>query len=170
MALLSETALYPPVARWLQAFLAARFPRATVTVYDTHAVVLNRFIAQHGLDHFFPTPVWQAYEIKVDLTAFVQQATGTVLVFVECKRAPLSLRDLAQILGYARVARPHLALLLSPAGPGDALRTLLETYGRLDLLEYDWPPRQAPRRLIVGRWQVATASPDRTALWPPGSL
>lgn len=170
MAIPSEAVLYPAVCRWLQTFLHGRFPRATVAVYDTHAVFLNHFIAQHGLDRLFPTAIWQAYEIKVDLTALVSTAQQTALVFVECKRTRLSLRDLAQLLGYARVARPQLALLLSPAGLSDALQSLLATYGRLDLLEYDWPPHQAPRRLIIGRWQVSSASPDRSALWPPGSL
>jgi hypothetical protein len=166
----SELEMYPWVIRWLQQFLAGRFPKAQVTVYDTQAADLNRFIRRHGLQALFTSDVWQTYEIRVDVTAFVVRSDSAAIVFAECKNRAISLRDLSQLLGYCRIAHPLFALLISPLGPGDALRSLVLTHGRTDVLEYDWPRGSLPRAVTVARWNAGSQDLDMASILPPGTI
>ncbi len=86
------------------------------------------------------------------------------LAFVECKVAPITLRDVGQLLGYSLVARPLLSFLVSPSGLSDRLATLLLTFGRHDVLTYG---RNRMIRLAV--WDTARREIDLSTLVPRGS-
>ncbi len=165
----SETAMYSDVAAWLRERLTIRFPSASVQVADTHNVRLNEYISRHSLHTGFADSSWQTFEIQVDVTGFVVDGKETRLHFVECKLATLSLAHLSQLLGYCRVALPSDAWLLSPAGVGSALKSLVNAYARHDVLEYDWPKRQKPKRVAVARWDADSRSPDPAETLPPGA-
>ena len=165
----SESAMYPAVAAWLRDRLTARFPSASVRAADTHNVRLNEYISRHALHAGFADSSWQTFEIQVDVTGFVTDGEGTRLHFVECKLSPLSLAHLSQLLGYCRVALPSEAWLLSPAGVGSALSSLVNSYARLDVLEYDWPERRRPRHVIAARWNADSRSPDPADALPIGA-
>lgn len=164
----SEAAMYPAVAAWLRERLTARFPSASVHVGDTHNVRLSEYISRHALHAGFADSSWQTFEIQVDVTGFVTDETGTRLHFVECKLSPLSLAHLSQLLGYCRVALPAEAWLLSPAGIGSALNSLVSVYARQDVLEYDWPARRKPKHVAVARWDADSRSPDPAETLPRG--
>ena len=134
--------MYPEVGAWLRLFLSDRFRRASIEVHDTHASPLNYYIGRNGLQGLFSSPIWHTYDIRVDLTAVVTAGDSTQLVFVECKLHAICLSDFSQLLGYSRVAQPLVSMVLSPAGIGNCLLNLIETYGRSDILEYHWQKRQ----------------------------
>ena len=165
----SEAAMYPAVAAWLLDRLTARFPSASVHVADTHNVRLNEYISRRSLGAGFADSSWQTFEIQVDVTGFVTDEKETRLHFVECKLPPLSLAHLSQLLGYCRVALPTEAWLLSPAGVGSALISLVTAYARRDVLEYDWPERRKPRHIAVARWNADSRSPDPAGALPTGA-
>ena len=156
-----ERDLYEPVRAWFERTLADRFRRAKVKAYDTSRTRLCRFIERLGLQGAFPeSGVW---DIQADITAFVLGRENNVAV-VECKTTPVTLKDVGQILGYSRVARPLVSTLLSVRPPSDSLQTLLSVYGRYDILEY----ANDRRRILVVRWD-----PERNAILhaetlPPG--
>ena len=165
----SESAMYPSVVAWLRERLTARFPSASVHVADTHNVRLNEYISRHSLHAGFADSSWQTFEIQVDVTGFVTDGAGMRLHFVECKISPLSLAHLSQLLGYCRVALPTEAWLLSPAGVGSALNSLVSAYARQDVLEYDWPARRKPKHVVVARWNADARSPDPAETLPVGA-
>lgn len=165
----TESEMYPHVRAWLADHLGSRFPGADIAVRDTHSLDLKTVVSRSGLQPYFTDESWQTYEIKVDVTAFLLHRGSPALVFTECKNKPISLLHLAQLLGYCRIARPLMALLLSPYGPGDALRSLLLRYDRSDILEYDWPARALPRSVIVATWHEKSKSIDPSSLLPPGA-
>jgi hypothetical protein len=168
LAYVNEASLYPEVVAWLDQYLRSQFPAADVNVHDTHAMELSRAILVNGLAAGFATAVWQTYDIRVDITGFVTIGGATNLVLTECKMRPISLRDLSQLLGYCRVASPIGAFLLSPGGIGSAIRSLLLKYDRADVLEYSWPVRSAPRRLVIASWDENGRTIDQSSVLPPG--
>ena len=165
----TEREMYPDVGEWLQSFLSARFPRGEVGVWDTHKSDLNRLISARGLQGHFDSDVWRTYEIRTDVTAFLRHRKARGLVFVECKLRAISLRDLSQLLGYCRIARPLLAFLISPVGAGGSLRSLVSVYGRSDVLEYDWPKGKMARSIVVAKWNRASRDLDMTTVLPLGA-
>ena len=165
-----EATLYPHVTIWLSTFLRGRIPRGSVDVRDTHDQPLNRYIRQHGLQSYFDGDLWQSYDIRVDITAFLRRGTRHGIAFVECKLRPVSLRDVAQLMGYSRVARPALSVLLSPGGIGDVVKTLLLTHDRTDILEYDWPHGRTTRSIALATWDATARQLDVASVLPPGAL
>lgn len=146
---------------WLREALKSRFPKSTVRVADTSRVTLGRFLEQEGMTKLFPEH--QTYEINVDVTGIIQRKKPS-LVFVECKLATLKLRDVSQLLGYSKVAKPIYSLLVSPAGISEALTHLLRIHLRYDVLEYS-----EEKRLTLGTWDSARKTVDPATLIPPGA-
>lgn len=149
-----EREMYKPVRQWLHHFLRSRFRGAQIDAYDSSELRLSRLIEDKNLYEGLP-PDWPTWDIQVDVTGFAQSPNGTHLALVECKLKPLTLDHLAQLLGYARIARPHFAFLISPQGLKDPLRKLLTVYQRLDVLEYFAETDHMARALILARWDVS---------------
>jgi len=161
--------MYLPVKAWLQKHLTATFRSSTIEVHDTHASPLNQYIANNELHPYFDSDLWQTFDIRVDVTAFVTTPRKKGLVFVECKTGFVSLRDLSQLLGYSRVALPLQSFILSPAGIGGNLKTLIISYGREDILEYCSPEGELPRKIVIARWDTTSLTLDRNSLIPAGA-
>ncbi len=153
--------MYPDVCAWLQEALKAKFPKSAIRVADTSRVTLGRFLEQEGLTDIFPE--YQTYEINVDVTGVVQRKMPGLL-FVECKLTTLKLRDVSQLLGYSKVAKPIYSILLSPAGISQALTHLLKIHFRYDVLEY-----AEGKRLILGVWDSSRKLIDPATLIPSGA-
>ena len=157
-----ESDMYPPVAAWLKRTIKGLYPRASIETYDTSAVALYRFLERENLHMLFPD--FKTYEIHVDITAIIlPKKSRALLGFVECKLDQISLRDLSQLLGYSRVARPVYSIITAPSGITPAIHYLLDTYSRLDVLEY------APgRRLKVATWDAIKSEVHVPSLIPSG--
>lgn len=160
--------MYPDVVQWLGRFLPDRLPDSRIDVRDTHASPLNEYILRHGLQNYFRGDLWQTYEIRVDVAAFVESDQTLGLVLIECKTVPVSLAHLSQLLGYCRVALPLQAYLLSTHGAGDAVQALILRYDRADILEYHWGKGEKPRQITIAKWDARSKSIDYTSLLPPG--
>ena len=156
----SEQAMYSEVCAWLQGLLKSRFPRSKVMVADTSRVTLGSFMEREGWAELFPD--YQTYEINVDITGIVH-TKKPCLTFVECKLTTLKLRDVSQLLGYSKVAKPIYSLIISPVGISQALSLLLKIHRRYDVLEY-----AEGRRLKVGIWDAVRRTVDPATLIPPG--
>jgi hypothetical protein len=159
----AEFALYEPIIRWLTSLLNSRFPRSTISVHDTHSITLSTMIYRSGLQKRFPG--YQAFDIKVDITGFISTKTRVDLALVEVKEREVRLLDVGQILGYSRVAKPYLSLILSPQGLSSPLKSILRTYGRYDILEYD-----AEKRIRIARWEEQRGEIDLRTVLPKGDL
>lgn len=103
-------------------------------------------------------PWWVTLDIAVDITGAALLVTRDgkkilKLAIVEVKNHPINLRDLSQVLGYAKVILPDNAFIVSPNGYSSNLQRLLRDFGRKDTLEY------APnRRIVIARWDIASGS------------
>lgn len=129
-----ESEMYPDVQKWFHVFLSNRFKRATVRVYDTSKKVLSKFLSDNKLHTFFPD--YQTYEVEVDILGIVIESTTASLAFVECKINRITLRDLSQLLGYSKVAKPLISIILSPKGSSDGIHLLFNVHRRNDILYY----------------------------------
>jgi hypothetical protein len=165
----NEAQMYPDVVHWLRQFLPGKLPDSLIDVRDTHASPLNEYIHRHGLQNYFRDDLWQTYDIRVDITAFIESAHAPGLVLVECKTVPVSLVHLSQLLGYCRVALPLQAYLISTHGAGDAVQALILRYDRTDILEYHWGKGEKPRQIVIAKWDVRSKSIDYTSLLPHGA-
>jgi hypothetical protein len=75
---------------------------------------------------------------------------------------------LFQILGYARVAEPPEAFLISTNGVGSSIQNLIKKYDRSDVLDYKWEKSISTRKVILGKWDRNTKSLDPNTVLPPG--
>jgi len=160
---MSEILLYPDVAKWFKIYLQARHSHSVVKVYDSHKTNLSRLLFEKGLYRFFPE--YNAFDIKIDITATIKSKRNFDLAFVECKLKPITLKDVGQIVGYSRVARPKYAFIISPEGISGALSSLLLTYGRYDILEY-----ALNRRIRIAKWDIIRKEIDSSSFLPPGEF
>lgn len=166
----TEKQMYGDISRWLYTVLLSRLPNADIDVRDTHASPLNEYIKKHSsLQDYFAGDLWQTYDIQVDLTAFIKSGKHNGLAFVECKIIPISLLHVSQLLGYSRVALPLFSYLISSAGIGNAVKSLIMRYDRTDVLEYYWQKGRLPRRIIIAKWDVSSKSIDSTMVLPQGT-
>ncbi len=154
--------MYPHVISWLHGLLSSKFKRARVSVYDTSKKVLSRFLFEKGLHKKFPE--YQTYEIEVDITGVIEEASKTSLALVECKLASITLRDLSQLLGYSKVANPLISLIVSPAGISESLNMLFNVHRRDDILYYSHD-----RYIRVAKWVESKIDLDLSSLIPKGT-
>ncbi|KAB2852047.1 MAG: hypothetical protein LC124_13565 [Ignavibacteriales bacterium] len=144
---LAEIEMYPDIINWLQNDLQQRFGKEAkkIQVLDTHDSDLSNFIMNLNYQRFFPE--FATYQIRQDITGFIEYKEKVDLVFVECKNTTLTLINLSQLIGYSSIALPLYAILLSPKGMGTNLSKLLLTYNRKDVLEF-----KPNRRIQIIRW------------------
>lgn len=83
---------------------------------------------------------------------------------IECKTTPITLKDVSQLLGYSRVVLPVYACILSPLGVSSDVASLLKTYSRLDVLEYNWPKGELPHSIVVATWNEQRKGIDYDSL------
>ena len=157
----SEAEMYPAVVSWLQSVLKYRHRRDCVTAYNTSQTELSRFLQQNDLHALFPD--YLTYELQVDVTAIIHSPKAAKLAFVECKLKPITLRDISQILGYSRVAKPLYSFIISPKGISQAVSYLLQTYQRFDVLEYE-----PGKRIKVATWSKERGEIIASSVLPPG--
>ncbi|MEK9136928.1 MAG: hypothetical protein AAB393_07385, partial [Bacteroidota bacterium] len=98
-----------------------------------------------------------------DITGFIVLKDRIHLVFAEVKIAEIGLADVGQILGYSRVARPYLSMLVSLNGCSAPLESILVTYGRYDILEY-----QKGRMIKIAKWLPNRNDIDPKSILPRG--
>lgn len=154
-----EKEMYPYVCRWLQNILERKYKSAEILVEDTSKKLLSRWLYDHNLHRYFQD--YQSYEVEVDVTGIVKTEKGISMAFIECKLDKITLRDVSQLLGYSKVARPFLSIILSPQGLSDSMNILLNVFRRYDILRYN-----NGKYIIIGKWNCSRAEPDIPSLIP----
>jgi len=157
----SEKEMYPDVIFWLNTYLQHKYPKATVKSYDTSRENLCEFIRRHKLSKYFSES--ETYVVKVDVTGVVIYKEKCFLAFVECKLDPISLKDVSQIIGYSKVVKPVLSLIVSPKGISPPVNSLINVYRRYDILIY-----QDDLKVRIAKWNKSTKDIDASTLLPHG--
>ena len=160
MPYVKELDMYEPVRAWLERRLKEEWKQGDIFAYDTHDKRLSDFINENGLHEFVQDHAYSSFDIKVDITGFIRNKSNSGMVFVECKIPQASLRDLGQILGYSRIARPLQSYLISNTGISPYLKSLITVYGRRDVLEYYEERGTQPRMIEIRKWNQATEDLD----------
>lgn len=152
---LREVDMYPDIIAWLESDLRGRFGKsaARIQVLDTHDSDLSNFISRLGYQRSFPE--FTTYQIRQDITGFIEYADRVDLIFVECKINPLRLIDLSQLIGYSCIALPLYSILLSPQGMGTTLHKLLLSFNRKDVLEF-----RPHRKIQIIKWDLRRQDAD----------
>jgi hypothetical protein len=158
-----EADLYPEVVEWLKLFLTERFRRQKVVVRDTSGRPLKRFLLDEGLAPA-NKPEWQTFDVRVDVAGLIVDDHSVEFALIECKTTPIALKDVSQLLGYSRVVLPVYACILSPLGVSSDVASLLKTYSRLDVLEYNWPKGELPHSIVVATWNEQRKGIDYDSL------
>jgi len=155
--------LYPDVIKWFKRYLGDRHSHSEIDVYDTHKTILSRFILKENFYNFFPEH--KSFYFNVDITAVIRTKNNVSLAFVEYKNKPVTLKDVGQILGFSMVAKPLYSFIISPEGISDALNSLLRTFGRYDILEYE-----KSKRIKIAQWDISRREIDSRTFLPPGEF
>jgi len=159
----TEAEMYQPICEWLVELLKPRYKSYKVEAYNTSSVALYRWLEQKGFEKYFPE--YLAFDIRVDVTGILYKKSVAYLAFVECKLQAISLRDISQLLGYCRVAKPMCAFIISPEGISEHVSYLLKTYHRYDVLGYN-----ESDRIRVSTWNNDRCEIDASTLLPPGDF
>ncbi len=154
-----EEEMYPPVCGWLKRLLRGQYRSYSIQVFNASRKSLARLVEQNDLMANLPAE-WPSWDIHVDVVGFATRQGRTDLAFVECKRIPITLGHVSQLLGYSRVARPQYAFIVSPQGASDSLKSLLLTFQRTDILQYDQPQGKLSRSVIVAKWDETAHAID----------
>ncbi len=146
-----EKDMYPFVCEWLQKFLTTRHRKAEIQVFDTSRKSLAKLIQDRKLMENLPAE-WHSWDIYVDVVGFIREKKTANLAFVECKNTDIQLSHLSQLLGYSRVGLPLYSFIIAPQGASDSLKSLLLTFNRLDILNYNYKPGQLPHSISIAKW------------------
>lgn len=163
-----ERDLYPLVVEWLRDFLKNRYPRAIeIWAEETSRSSVAKFLSKHNLLNLVR---WGAMlDISPDVTgAAVIKAKmqhSVKLAIVEVKLGVVSLRDLSQVLGYAKVTIPSHAFIISPKGWSPTIQRLVRDFKRLDILEY-----AQGKFIVVAKWDHLSNSVRPGDVLLPGIL
>ena len=157
----SEKEMYADVILWLDTYLEHKYPKSVVKSHDTSKENLSDFIRRHRLSHFFPE--FQTYVIKVDITGVIEYKEKCLLALVECKLNSINLRNISQLIGYSKVVRPALSLIISPTGISSPINTLINIYRRYDILTY-----HGDLKVRIAKWNESTKDIDISSLLPHG--
>lgn len=137
------------VAGWLSSRLSERWKGMDVDVFESSGTKLSHLVSDLRLEELFPE--WKAWDVKVDVTGIVHGKGEGYVALVDFVAGKVTLDDVAALLGYARAVNPVLCMVLSRHGPDDSLITLLQDYGRHDVLQYG----REMRHIRIGRWNDA---------------
>jgi hypothetical protein len=157
----NEKEMYPDVMDWLKGVLQSQNKRAEIRVWDSSATSLIQIIENNNLAEFYPD--YQSFDIAVDVVGAIYRKDRPDLIFVECKHKPITLRDLGQLLGYCRVAKPAKALLISPEYISQSMHYLLKTYDRTEVLDYG-----DSQSILIARWDQSKRDIDISSIIPTG--
>ena len=128
----SEKEMYPDIVQWLHPYLQHKYPKASISIYDTSREDLCEFLRRRNLSKHFPQS--DTFVIKVDITGVIASGNLYRLAFIECKTNSISLRDISQLIGYSKVVIPAFAMIISPVGVSPPVNKLINIYRRYDIL------------------------------------
>jgi hypothetical protein len=153
MTKIRESQLYKPIREWLVSFLKRKYRNIKgIWVDDTSKITVDNFILRKKLTSYIP--YWSALKVSVDITGAVLKNDGSLhLAIVEVKTGRINLRDLSQVIGYAKVIKPDYAFIISPNGWSKILKYLISDLQRTDVLEYD-----SKKKIIIGKWDMVSNS------------
>jgi len=157
----SEKEMYPDVICWLNIYLKHKYPKAEVKSYDTSRENLCEFIRRHKLSKYFSES--DTYVVKVDVTGVILYREKCLLAFVECKLNSITLKDVSQLIGYSKVVKPVLSVIVSPEGISSPVNNLINIYRRYDILTY-----QDDLKVRIAKWNSSTKDIDVSTLLPHG--
>jgi len=155
-----EEEMYRPIKRWFFKYLSEKYPDHEVKVWDTHSVYLDDFLRRKNISEFAESPT---FRMKIDITGIIF-TEPTSLAFIECKNTRIDLKDLSQLIGYSKVAKPLHSFLISSKGFTDCISKLFLTYNREDVLEY-YPSK----KIILFKWNKNRGA-DYSSVIPRGFL
>lgn len=159
--------MYPDIVKWLDRYVRERYKRQSVKTLDSSRSRTSSLLQKEKIVPL-NKPDWASYDIRVDVTSLISTENTVEFAFVECKLKQISLRDVSQLLGYSRVANPVFSCILSPQDVSSEVSSLLRTYGRTEILEYDWTKGQVPRSICIARWDRRRQDIDYATILPPG--
>jgi hypothetical protein len=78
----------------------------------------------------------------------------------------ITLVNLSQLLGYTKVVIPQYSIIVAPQGASDSLLSLLKTFNRLDILQYQDRSGKFLRYIAVARWDENSQCIDYGSIIP----
>jgi hypothetical protein len=124
-----------------------------------------RLIRENSLGDNLPHE-WVSWDIQVDIVGFIISPKQTDVAFVECKNSQITLVNLSQLLGYTKVVIPQYSIIVAPQGASDSLLSLLKTFNRLDILQYQDRSGKFLRYIAVARWDENSQCIDYGSIIP----
>ena len=158
-----EHELYEPVKNWLYFFLKenikAKFVKAFIGANETMCKILLRETFSSKIKNL------SFFEFKIDVFAVIEIKDEIRLVIVECKKEPIGLIHLGQLIGYSQIIMPWRSILISPKGTSSLLNRFITVHRANQLLRYG-----KNGQISICRWDIDRKKPLITDVIPPGSL
>lgn len=160
---MKEKDLYEPIQGWLQTLLENYYPSKRIRTFITSEVSLAKFIQSKGwMDKF---PGYMTYECKVDVLGLIEGNRKADFILIEVKLKPLSLTNIAQLIGFTRVIKPLHSLIISPKWLSSPMKTLFDIYRRFEILTFG-----KNQSIRICKWDTEKKDIDYNFIYPPGSI
>ena len=158
-----EHELYEPVRNWLYLFLKenikTEFVKAFIGANETmHKILLRETFSSRIKNLSF-------FEFKIDVFAIIEIKNEIRLVIVECKKEPIGLIHLGQLIGYSQIIMPWKSILISPKGTSSLLHRFINVHKARQLLRYG-----EDGQISICQWDIERKNPLITNVIPKGSL
>lgn len=162
-----EEDLYPDIACWLETRLRESVRNVDidfVKAFDSHNrylsdimfEVFNKQLSEDLVQRYrklLPED-YMSWTIKVDVFGVALFDSKLCLAIVEVKTHNLSIDDLSQIIGYTKIVKPEISILLSLGTLSESLSNLFIKYNRYDVLGYN-DRRGGTRKIHILRWDLS---------------
>ena len=131
MAIKYENELYEPVKNWLFEFLSKSIkprPQLVKTFIGANET-MNKILLRE--DFSSEIEDLNFFDFKIDVFAVVKFKNRIRLVIIECKKNPIGLIHLGQLIGYSQIINPWISILLSPQGANSNLKRFITIHNHL---------------------------------------
>ena len=163
MTIKYENELYQPIKDWLHIFLQenikTKFIKTFIGANETmHKILLRETFSSKIKNLSF-------FEFKIDVFAVIEIKNEIRLVIVECKKEPIGLIHLGQLIGYSQIILPWKSILISPKGTSSLLHRFINIHKADHLLRYG-----KDGQISICKWDIDREKPLITDVIPQGSL
>lgn len=159
---MTEKDLYPDIEKWLNQYLTDNYKGYDIiTTSESSNKTLDVVLNKYGIN----IDELDGLLIKIDVIGILQKSENhddIKLVFVEVKDELLTLKNLGQLWGYAKLVNPIESFLISSKGLG-TLQIILEVHNRVDLLVYG---ENSEKFMKIVKWDNSRKIIDYSTMIP----
>lgn len=158
--MIAERDLYKPISAYFFKLYKSRYKSLKIIFEDASTVRLSSWLERKGFAEHFKEH--NTFDIKIDIIGTIISSNSIRLILVECKKGPITLKDVSQLIGYTKIVNPYRSIIVSPKDPNKSIIRLINDFQRTDILQFD------NDYIRICKWDVNSKSIVHSSIIPRG--